>query len=232
MTAARAVCFDVDFTLIYPGPTFQAEGYRQFCAGHGMDVDPAKFELAVASASVVLDRAQEWIYDPQLFFDYTSAVIRGMGGEGPGLEACARQIYEQWAGNQHFHLYEEVPGVLRELHGLGLRLGLISNSHRCLASFQSHFELDGLIAAAISSSDHGYMKPHPSIFEAALRLLGVSPGEAVMVGDSYAQDIQGACRLGMQGVLVSRSGRSAAPTDGVPVIRNLRELPAQLRLSP
>lgn len=230
MKTAKAVCFDVDFTLIYPGPTFQAEGYRQFCARHGMDVDPLRFEPAVARASVVLDRAQEWIYDPQLFFDYTSAVIRGMGGDGPGLEACAREIYEQWAGNQHFYLYDEVPDVLRELHGLGLRLGLISNSHRCLASFQSHFELEGLIAAAISSSDHGYMKPHPSIFEAALRLLGVSPPEAIMVGDSYAQDIQGARRLGMRGVLVSRSGQSTAPTDGVPVIRNLRELPAHLRL--
>ena len=26
----RAVFFDVDFTLIYPGPMFQAEGYRAF----------------------------------------------------------------------------------------------------------------------------------------------------------------------------------------------------------
>ena len=56
----------------------------------------------------------------------------------------------------------------RELAGRGLKLGLISNSHRCLTSFQEHFELKGLIAAAVSSSEHGYMKPHPSIFEAAL----------------------------------------------------------------
>jgi FMN phosphatase YigB (HAD superfamily) len=74
------------------------------------------------------------------------------------------------------------------------------------------------------------MKPHPSIFEAALRLLEVEPHEAVMVGDSFAHDIQGARRLGMQGVLVSRSGRSETPADGVPVIRNLRELRGHLRL--
>ena len=159
MNLARAVCFDVDFTLIYPGPTFQAEGYRQFCARHGMTVDPSAFERAVASASVVLDQAQEWIYDPQLFLDYTSAVIRAMGGDGPGLASCAREIYDQWAGNQHFHLYDEVPEVLRDLHGRGLRLGLISNSHRCLASFQSHFELEGLIAGAMSSFSAGVSLP-------------------------------------------------------------------------
>jgi putative hydrolase of the HAD superfamily len=230
MSPTKAICFDVDFTLIYPGPTFQGVGYQQFCARHGLEVDPSKFDRAVAAASVVLDRVQEWIYDPQIFFDYTGQVIRGMGGEGPGVDACAREIYDQWAGNQHFFLYEEVPDVLRDLHGAGLRLGLISNSHRCLASFQSHFEIEGLIAAAISSSEHGYMKPHPSIFEAALRLLEVEPREAVMVGDSFAHDIQGARHLGMQGVLVSRSGRSESPADGVPVIRDLRELRGHLRL--
>lgn len=228
MSMTRAVCFDVDFTLIYPGPTFQAEGYRHFCSKHGMTVDPSRFDRAVANASVVLDRVQEWIYDPAIFLDYTSAVIRGMGGDGPRLEACAREIYDEWAGNQHFHLYEEVPEVLRDLHAAGLRLGLISNSHRCLASFQSHFELEGLIAAAISSMEHGYMKPHPSIFEATLRLLDVEARDAVMVGDSFVQDIQGAQRLGMAGVLVSRSGRSEMAVEGVPTIRNLRELRAHL----
>ena len=36
-----AVFFDVDFTLIYPGPTFQGEGYAAFCERYGMTVDPA-----------------------------------------------------------------------------------------------------------------------------------------------------------------------------------------------
>ena len=118
---------------------------------------------------------------------------------------------------------------------MDIRIGLISNTHRCLASFQSHFELDGLFMAAISSSAHGYMKPHPSIFRAALRLLDVEPGEAVMVGDSLRQDIDGARQVGMRGVLVRRSGeivgRPGEPDDAahdVPIIRGLRELPALL----
>jgi putative hydrolase of the HAD superfamily len=102
---------------------------------------------------------------------------------------------------------------------------LISNSHRCLASFQTHFDLQGLFAATVSSVEHGYMKPHPSIFEAALRAARVEAAEAVMVGDSLAHDIDGATRLGMRGVLVARSGPVTAPPD-VPVIRSLRELPA------
>jgi putative hydrolase of the HAD superfamily len=71
------------------------------------------------------------------------------------------------------------------------------------------------------------MKPHPSIFESALRLLDVAPHEAVMVGDSVKQDIDGARRVGMQAVLVNRSSEAPAVTQiaGVPVIRTLTELP-------
>jgi hypothetical protein len=54
----RAVFFDVDFTLIYPGPTFRGEGYQRFCARHGIAVEPRLFDVAVASASAVLDEAR------------------------------------------------------------------------------------------------------------------------------------------------------------------------------
>jgi putative hydrolase of the HAD superfamily len=129
-----------------------------------------------------------------------------------------------------------VAPVLSELAGSGFRLGLISNTHRCLTSFQEHFDLAGLISAAISSSEYGYNKPHPSIFRTALRLLQVKPEEAVMVGDNLRQDIEGALGVGMGAVLVCRSGTPRGPGSGsnglagplreVPVIRSLHDLRA------
>jgi putative hydrolase of the HAD superfamily len=230
----RAVFFDVDFTLIHPGPTFQGEGYGRFCAKHGMGVDPSAFDRAVADASVLLDEMPDHIYDPELFIAYTKQIIAGMGGSGPALDACAREMYEQWAVYQHFTLYEDVEPVFRTIATSGIRIGLISNTHRCLESFQQHFELDGLISGVVSSSEHGYLKPHPSIFRAALRLLDVAADEAVMVGDSPKHDVEGARRVGMRAVLLRRSGRSpanplaestSAPLpDGVPIIRGLRDL--------
>src|SRR5262245_39125946 len=170
----RAIFFDVDFTLIYPGPKFRGEGYRESCARYGIVVEPSAFEQAVRSAAPLLDDVDgDAAYDADLFVKYTRHIIEQMGGVGEQLDACAREIYAEWAACQHFDLYEEVPAVLRELAAAGVRVGLISNSHRCLASFQSHFDLQGLIVAAVSSSEHGYMKPHPSIFQAALQLVNV-----------------------------------------------------------
>jgi putative hydrolase of the HAD superfamily len=225
----RAVFFDVDFTLIYPGPAFQGEGYRDFCARYGMKVEPDRFPAAVISASHILDREQDAVYDPQIFIDYTAHIISQMGGSGDAVETCAAEIYREWAACQHFRLYDDVSATLQALAERDLQLGLISNSHRCLESFQEHFELDGLIDVAISSSQHGYMKPHPSIFEAALKLAGVAASEAVMVGDSLAQDIEGARRVGMKGVLVRRSDATSETAIGdVPVIKSLVELPGLL----
>ena len=227
-TRTTAVFFDVDFTLIYPGPTFQGEGYQQFCARHGIVVKRSQFAHAVRGASSILDDQQEHVYDEEIFVRYTRRIIEGMGGTGPSLDACAREIFAEWAACHHFHLYDDVASVLRELSARGMKLGLISNSHRSLASFAEHFELDGLISASVSSSEHGYLKPHPSIFEAALTLAGVQAAESVMVGDSFAHDIAGALSVGMRGVLVHRAGGDVDTTRGVPVIRSLAELPPLL----
>ena len=226
---ARAVFFDVDFTLIYPGPTFQGDGYAESCGRYGIAVDPARFGDAVRAASSILDAERQHIYDADIFVRYTQRIIEGMGGRGERLDDCAREMYAAWAACQHFLLYDDVTPALQELAARGVKVGLISNSHRCLASFQQHFELHGLIAAAISSSEHGYLKPHPSIFEAALKLVGVSAADSAMVGDSLPHDIEGARRVGMRGILVQRSSAAPAPVaPDVPVIRDLSALAALL----
>ena len=225
----QAVFFDVDFTLIYPGPTFRGEGYRRFAERYGMDVEVDAFERAVASASPILDRPASAAYDVEIFVRYTRHILEQMGARGTRLDACAREIYDEWAACQHFELYDDVASTLRTLSSSGVRIGLISNSHRCLASFQSHFELEGLIACAVSSSEHGLMKPHPSIFRAALDLANVPAGESLMVGDSVRQDIDGALAAGMRAILLHR-GSSPHPLEpelaerGIPIVRSLIEI--------
>lgn len=233
----RAVFFDIDFTLIYPGPTFQGEGYRQFCEKYGVgSCDATAFSAAVSSASTLLHDSEDHAYDPAVFLRYIRHIIERMGGTGPAIDQCAGEIYREWAACQHFELYNDVLPALRTLRAGGLRLGLISNTHRSLGSFQSHFELDDLVSVAVSSCEHGYNKPHPSIFRTALRLMSVEPEEAVMVGDSFRHDIEGARAVGMRGVLLRRGVETpdgaelpnAAGRDNGPVIASLSELPALL----
>jgi putative hydrolase of the HAD superfamily len=71
------------------------------------------------------------------------------------------------------------------------------------------------------------VKPSPTIFLAALELVGAEPGEAVMVGDSPADDVDGARALGIRAFLIDREGRFPA---AVGRLDSLRDLPPALGL--
>ena len=178
--SATTVFFDVDFTLIYPGAKFDGEGYRRFGVRHGLKIDASVFTEAVASAAVELDTKWDERYRPEIFIRYAKCVLENMGGVGPSLDPCAREIYDEWAVCSNFLLYDDVRSTFEHLCAKDVRIGLISNTHRCLQTFQSYFKLEQYIVAALSSSDHGYMKPHPSIFKAALKLVDAIPTESVM----------------------------------------------------
>jgi len=221
----RAVFFDVDFTLIYPGPTFQAEGYRRACAAHGIEVDPAKFDEATAASSFILDEVEEQIYKHDVFIHYTASIIEKMGGRGANVVEVASEIYDQWSVNHHFEMYDDVAPVLEALQKRGTIVGVISNSHRSLDAFREHFSLGNVITVSVSGAEHGYMKPHRSIFEAALDRAKVKADEAMMVGDSFKHDIEGALNAGWRAVLLRRSGEVPyALPDNLPVIRTLPDL--------
>jgi HAD superfamily hydrolase (TIGR01549 family) len=220
----RAIFFDVDFTLIYPGPTFQAQGYARFCAEEQIEIDSTHFDAAVAAASIILDDVEEQVYDPNLFIHYTATIIEHMGGRGANVIRAAERIYEQWASNHHFEMYDDVAPVLTALAERGFIIGAISNSHRSLVAFKEHFKLDS-IGTTVSSAEHGFMKPHRSIFDAALERAGVRAVDAVMVGDSLKADIEGARAAGMRGILLRRSGEAPASLPaGVGLITSLYQL--------
>ena len=225
----RAVFFDVDFTLIYPGPTFQAEGYRRACAAHGIEVDAAKFDAATAASSFILDEVEEQIYNHDVFIHYTASIIRNMGGRGTNVVDVAREIYDQWSVNHHFEMYDDVAPVLEELRKRGVIVGAISNSHRSLDAFCEHFSLRDIISVSVSGAEHGYMKPHRSIFDTALERGKVRAEESMMVGDSFKHDIEGAMNAGWRAVLLKRSGEVPYQLpENLPVITTLADLPPLL----
>jgi putative hydrolase of the HAD superfamily len=107
-----------------------------------------------------------------------------------------------------------------------LRIGLISNGQRDLEEFAEHHALD--VDAVVGSKAHGRVKPHASIFVAALQALEVGADEAAMVGDSYEDDIEGARALGIRAILLDRDGAHPTAPDR---IDTLLALPAALGLA-
>lgn len=223
--AVDAVLFDVDFTLVKPGPLLGPEGYRDAGRRHGLALDPALYGAARAAAVEDLRHHPELEHDEEIWVRFTEDIVRGMGGDGDRVREVAVAITDGWLHSENFELYEDALPVLGHLRTSGVRLGLVSNTSRDLDAFVRHFSLD--VDAWISSRVHGKVKPSPSIFRAALDLLGVEAPAAVMVGDSPLDDIDGARALGMRAYLIDREARFPDRDDALPT---LLALPALLGL--
>jgi len=200
----KAVLFDVDFTLFRPGPELGPEGYRRIGERHGLTLDPARYEDARLAAIEEVQHHPELVHDEEIWIAFTEQIMVGMGGEPGGCRACAVDMVREWERHDNFHLYEDAMPALDEMRRHGLRVGLISNGQRDLAEFAEHHGLD--VDVTVGSTAHGRIKPHPSIFESALTALEVGPDEAVMVGDSFTDDVEGARALGIRAILVDRDG--------------------------
>jgi HAD superfamily hydrolase (TIGR01509 family) len=221
----RAVLFDVDFTLAKPGPELGPQGYVRVGERHGLELDAARYDDARAAALADLKRHPELDHDEEIWIAFTERVVLAMGGSVPASHECAVEITSGWARHDYFELYEDTGPVLQELRASGLKIALVSNSARDMRAFARHHALD--VDAGISSFHHGKTKPHASIFRAALALLVVDPADAVMVGDTLEDDVDGALAIGMRAILLDRLGRHP---DYDPRIEDLYALPAAIGL--
>ncbi len=222
----RAVLFDVDFTLARPGPELGPDGYVRAGERHGLALDGSAYERARAAALVDLKRHPEFDHDEEIWIAFTERIVLGMGGVRPAAHECAVEITSGWTQSENFELFEDTIPVLEELRTAGLKIGLVSNSARDMREFAVHHALE--VDAGISSFHHGKTKPHASIFRAVLELLEVDPADAVMVGDTVEDDVEGARALGMHAILLDRADVNP---EFQPRLTDLYGLPAALGLS-
>jgi HAD superfamily hydrolase (TIGR01549 family) len=226
LTELRAVLFDVDFTLCRPGPELSADSYARIAARHGATLDASRYEEAREAAALNVKRHPELLHDDTIWHRFTMDVFLGMGGPEEIASECATEIERGWEVSENFELFEDALPVLEELRAARLRLGLVSNGIRDLREFVAHHRLD--VDAVVGSRVHGFVKPHPTIFQAALQQLGVEPAQAVMVGDSIEEDVEGARALGMRAILMDRQHRHSEVEER---LTDLYGLPAALGLS-
>lgn len=77
------------------------------------------------------------------------------------------------------------------------RLGIVSNFYGNLATVCDELGLRSHLDVMVDSTDLGWTKPDPRLFQHALGALGVDAAHAAFVGDSASRDMAGARAMGM-----------------------------------
>jgi len=119
-------------------------------------------------------------------------------------------VYERFRDSQGWILFPETLDALNELKRRGLKLGVISNFDDRIYSVLDSLGIRQFFDAVTLSSESGYCKPDPEIFEAAVRSLGVPASRILLVGDNPRDDVEAGLRAGLSAVLIDRSGRYAS----------------------
>src|SRR4029078_4960376 len=135
--------------------------------------DPDRSAAARARAIETLQQNRELVHDEEIWIAFTEQIVLGMGGEPGAARACAAEMVREWERHENFSLYEDALPVLDELRRHEISIGVISNGERGLDEFVEHHALDG--DAIVGSKAHGRVKPHASIFVAALQALDAEP---------------------------------------------------------
>jgi putative hydrolase of the HAD superfamily len=237
----RLVVLDAGFTLLAPRNTL-GEAMRGFLGEHGHDITDEQ----VRQAWEVADR---WFWDDYhrpgndtwgdddkidaAWRQYHSLMLRKLGVDDPGDQLIEAILAAQYAP-ESWELYPDVLRAIRELRTLGMRLGIASDWGSNLLPIVDVLGLGTQLDFVIASGAVGLSKPDPAFFRLAATRAGVPPGEALMVGDSYRADIEGAASTGMNGILIRRpewrERREAVPPEAR-VIASLAELPGIVRSS-
>jgi len=145
-------------------------------------------------------------------------------------ERSFRRHYERLNGTAS----RPFPGVIETLESLrsrGIALACVTNKARAFTV--PLLRSTGLLPyfdAVVTSDDAGERKPHPAPFLQACRALGVSPAEALVVGDS-ALDAQAGRAAGCKVLLVSygyTEGRDVRTIDCDGVVDSLGEAASRL----
>lgn len=133
------------------------------------------------------------------------------------------RVFQVFEEPRSWQLFPETVRTLTALRTQGVELGIISNFDSRLFSVLRGLELADMFDTITISSLAQAAKPAPKIFQLALEKHAVDPEEAVHVGDSLRDDVEGATKAGLRAVLLDRGG-TQQPAAGVHVIRSLEEL--------
>jgi putative hydrolase of the HAD superfamily len=133
------------------------------------------------------------------------------------------EVFQEFEDPGTWTLYPETRPVLSQLKDEGFELGIISNFDSRLFPVLRGLGIENLFDTVTISSLAHAAKPAPRIFEVALEKHAVDPAEAAHVGDSFRDDVQGAAKTGMTGILLDRTSKAPAPPM-TPRIQSLMEL--------
>jgi putative hydrolase of the HAD superfamily len=220
----RGIVIDAVGTLIKPVPSV-AEAYTSAAARQSVVLEPdevrGRFQVHFQSDAV---HAEQGVLSTDEATERRRwrRIVAGVLPEVADQDQAFEELWEHFGQPQSWRCYPDSAPTLHALRAMGFSVCVGSNFDRRLRGVIGGLpELSGWVDALLISSEVGFRKPHPSFFQAACARLGLPPEKILCVGDDVENDVRGAIRAGLAGLLLERG--SSRPVD-LPHVPNLTAL--------
>ncbi|MFC1859080.1 HAD family hydrolase [Thermodesulfobacteriota bacterium] len=231
MSSIQAVLFDLGGTLFdyKVVATSDLESHMELLHRAGIEADPADVKRAYKDTmrqvfKKYLQRPFYLYHD--LFQDALKGMFESLGGQfrSEDYDHYRNVLMERYT--QNLSLRGGVIETLSELKNRGLHLGLVSNiDNDQLGYLMEITKIGPYFDSLLSSEGARSCKPDSGIFHEALRRADCKPHQALFIGDTIAQDIAGANRVGLRSVLIWHRDDRDPPENSPRPHHTIRHIP-------
>lgn len=235
----RGVSFDAGNTLLYIAPSV-GEVYAEVTRGFGGTATAAELEQwffegwdrsAPLRGTPSDPLASSAAIELAMWRNIAGHVYPQLNGVRADFETWFTALYGRFAGGSAYALYPDAIECLQACRSRALRIAVCSNWDSRLHEVLRDLGLRDYLEGVIISAEVGRRKPAREMFDRTAEALGCRPEEVLHVGDTWADDVEGALAAGMRACWVNRIGEPAPrDADGrVIVVRGLGEVANLLR---
>ena len=226
MPKIKGVLFDSGDTLVRPiaGSWWPKQSFIDAFEAHGIDqADMTRFDEAVSLAVRYLDDNHCLTTEEEERRQFRTAytiVIETLGVQSPAEDLIADLLrpFEEGVGMEPF---PDTRRVLDDLSCRGIKLGIVSDNWPSLDRRYRQLGLRHYFDAFAISAFVGCWKPCELMYTTAIDELGLPP-KSLMFVDDWPENVAGAVRLGLRGIVISRYGET--PETELPIVAGLDEV--------
>ena len=222
----EGIVLDAVGTLIDPEPSV-ARAYADAALRQGLVVDLTEVKRRFGRHfrnDEVDEQLGPMVTDESIEYRRWRRIVSNVLPDLPDKSRAFDELWDHFGRPEAWRCFPDVGPGLAALLEAGFPVRVASNfDGRLRAVVAGLPELAGFVDTLVISSEVGHRKPHPAFYVAACASLDLPPARVLCVGDDPENDVLGAERAGLRGILLDRDGRKPAGLHSFPDLMALVE---------